>query len=449
MGLRQIKFIPYGIGFLIGVLFIASICLYFFSNGAPFSQGNIAVQKRDLPPSSFSFSQETYASLGDTSLLLKTSPPRLHLPDLRPHLIFYGRNGRPDASYEVPKLHFALQGGKALVAAFPQEKIYLIYDKKLTGPCKYTFSPDNCETLLSMTCDLEGNEAKVRLTLRDQEGHVISDGDGPQGNFSLPEKELVRTSQQGVWEIGKWRVDGTLLARQKARWMGVDRFLEKHGGDEFSTISGKQRIDFTDNEEFYSVFVKMGDFLVWKENRWQESDPSKETVDKPLLLVKKVEDRVMMLELWDVGGKSKVALNLIRTPEPFAPHNISRDFRFIGARTKTQVVFQINQLRMIVKPNDWFLLTAQGWKKLKTTEDIDDYVNRKLTGPLFVFEEVAKKDDRPVMIGTLFNPGRTEMHPIEVAMLPAGATPTAEQIVPQQKPIEEVKPQVITPLATH
>ncbi|MCP5507977.1 MAG: hypothetical protein H7A37_06730 [Chlamydiales bacterium] len=45
-------------------------------------------------------------------------------------------------------------------------------------------------------------------------------------------------------ELGKWRVDGTLLARQRARWYGPDMFLKRHGGDEFKDVSGKRRIDF-------------------------------------------------------------------------------------------------------------------------------------------------------------------------------------------------------------
>ena len=67
--------------------------------------------------------------------------------------------------------------------------------------------------------------------------------------FTLPEKEFARLSSLATWELGKWRVDGTLLARQKSRWYGVDKFIERHGGDEYKDKKGKQRIDFGEGEE--------------------------------------------------------------------------------------------------------------------------------------------------------------------------------------------------------
>lgn len=427
-------------------LFSLAIFLRFFG-AETLSQSQIPPATRDLPPSSFAQTKESYASLGEAALPLLTAPPRLHLPDLRGALVYCGRNGRPDSSADQPKLHFSMQSGKALFAAAPKEKIYLVYDKKLPPPCKYTFSPDNRETLLWMSAKAEGSEAEIELAMCDESGEIISEAD-PNSCFSLPEKEMLRMGQ-GTWEIGKWRVDGTLLARQKARWMGVDRFLEKHGGEEFAEMTGKHRIDFEENEAGYAVFVKAGDCLVWQDSEWKSIEPGKESIDRPLLHVKKVEERIMTLELWDVGGKSKIALNLIRMPDPFVPQNVARDFRFLGARTKTQVVFQINQERMIVRPNDWLILTPEGWRKIKSVNEIDDYVNRRLVGPLFVFEEIVRKEDRPVLVGTIFNPGRTEMHAIEVAMLPSGASPDTPTLIPAERPFQENKMPVATPIATH
>lgn len=445
MEIRQINYAFWIGGICIMSLLVVALYLFVFRTHT-FSQGEIAQGKRDLPANAFAFSPSVYASLGSASLQLKVSPPRLHLPDLRPHLIYYGKNGRPDAGFERTELHFALQGGKALVAVTPDEPIYLVYDKKIVSPCKYTFSPNNQETLVWFTATAENTEARVSLSMRDQEGNVLSEIDG-HGSFVLPEKELVRTAQSGVWELGTFRVDGTLLARQKARWVGVDRFLELHGGDEFAKVSGKHRIDFGQDENTYSVYVKTGDCLVWEDEHWMEKDPGKDTLQKPLLHVKKIEDRVMMLELWDVAGKGKVAMNLIRTPEHFSPDTVMRDFRFLGARTKTQVVFQIQDSRMIVRPNDWLLLTDEGWKKIKTAEDVDAYVSRKIIGPLFIFEDVAKKEEGHVMIGTLYNANRTEMQPIEVAVFSQNAH--EEATAPARDVEDEHKNATEIPLANH
>jgi hypothetical protein len=436
-----------------GALFVITLivcCLFcvsgylFFLRSDHFSQEAIASSKRNLPSSPFAFSPEAYAAIGAPVLHLACRPPRMHLPNLKPHLIYYGSNGRPDAKYERPKMHFGWQGGKTVISCFPGQKVYLAFDKKLSTGCKYTFAPENCETLVWFSADLDGNEAAVTVYMKDESGETLSDQDG-NSSFALQEKEPLRTTIQGPWEIGKWRVDGTLLARQKARWMGVDCFLEKHGGEEFAEVAGKHRIDFTEADEPYSVFVKAGDYLIWEDNRWKESQGRTDTGDKPLLYIKKIEDRVMMCELWDVGGKGKLGLNLIRTPEPFAIQNVTNDFHFLGARTKTQVVFQVNQSRMLIKPNDWFILTPDGWLKVTKAQEVDDYVNRRLIGPLFVFEEIGKKEDGMVMVGTLFNPSRTEEHRIEVAMMTTGSL---ESSGPHEK--EEIpRPVAVTPFATH
>lgn len=447
MQLKKIKLFYQGLASITALLLVGSLYLHFFYE-TDLVQSGIFTKKRELPVSAFTLAPTAYASIAAPYLQLKSVPPQLHLPDLRSHLCYYGRNGRPDAALDVPKLQFGLLNTKGVLPLAPQQKGYLIYDKKLSSGCKYTFSPNNEETMVWFTAELEGNEAKVTLAMRDEEGTIISNQDGP-GTFNLTEKEMQRQGQAN-WEIGKWRVDGTFLARQKAKWMGLDQFLEKFGGEEFSDILGKHRIDFGEADEAYFVFVRVGDCLAWDEDRWQSVTPGSSSVDKPLMVIKKIEERVMGIELWDVAGKAKVALNLIRTPEHFSPQTIASDFRFVGARTKTQVVFQINQERIIVKPHDWLLLTDEGWRKLKTIEEIDNYVNRKLIGPLFIFEEIAKKEDKPVLIGTIFNPSRTEMHPIEVSMASSnGSAPQQPATLPTEKAGDDSKVQVVTPIANH
>lgn len=444
MPLKRIKFFQGIVVACSTFLTIFAVCLFIF-HSKPLLQKEFGNPKRALPPLAFSFSPEDYAAVGEPVLYLKSTPPRLHLPDLRSFLIYFGRNGRPDAAIDTPKLYFGFQGNKSSMAVAPNQKIYLVYDKKLS-PCKYTFSPENQETMLWFVAEGEGNEANIKLAMRDSDGSVIEEADG-LGAFRLTEKEFIRTANQGPWDIGQWRVDGTLLARQKARWMGIDRFLEKHGGEEFSDWVGKQRIDFGDAEECYSVYVRIGDCLIWNDEKWQAVKPGAESLEKPLLVVKKVEDRVMMLELWDAAGKGKVCLNLIRMPENSSSQNVASDFRFLGARTKTQVVFEINRERMILKPNDWLVLTNEGWRKLKTADEIDDYVNRKIIGPLFVFEDVVRKEDKHVLVGTVFTPNRTEMHSVEVAMASANALPTPPVI--HEKSPEHQKIDAVTPIATH
>lgn len=409
----------------------------------------LSLDKRSLPKSSFEFVADQYINMNTNAFHLSYSPPRPRLPDLKNSLLYYGQCGRPDISLEKPKMFFSWNAAKSVISVSDNEKVYLSYDKKLQGACKYCFSPNNEPTMIWFKAAPNGKEAQLTVEMTEAED-IASLADDVNRNISLPEKEFTRSSSLGVWEIGKWRVDGSLLVRQKARWVGVDRFLENHGGQDFPGFADKHRVDFTEGEESYSVFVKKGDYLVWEKDRWQVASPDLHSQDKPILVIRKIEEKVMSMDLWDVEGKGKVALALVKAPEAFHHEQITRDFRFVGARTKTQIVFQIAEDRLIVKPNDWLLLTKEGWRKLSTASEVDDYVSRKLVGTLFIFNEIAKNGDKTVLNGSIYNPNRTELHEIEVAMLPTGATspnPTPGSLHEQRNPDQPA--QTITPIAIH
>lgn len=371
-----------------------------------------------LPKGSFEQAEEGYRFSTSPLLALNTAPPTMQLPDLRQQVIYYGKNGRPDAQSERTMLHFALNGNnKAVFTASPKEKIYLFYDKNAKNG-KYRFSEHNEKTSLWILGTPIDNEVQIVVSMENEKGEIISEP-ASFASFRLHEKEFNRVSSGASWEIGSYRVDGTLLARQKARWHGTDRFLEKHGGDDYQDITGKQRVDFGENEDIYSVFVKTGDCLSWDKNRWKVVVPGANSVLQPLMVVKKIDERLMNLELWDAEGKGKINLNLLKTTEPWSVQNtqtLQNMFKFLGSRTRTQCVFEINRERVILRPSDWLLLTSKGWKKLATGEEIDKYVKRQLSGTLFVFDGLIRKGEKQVMAGTLYSPARHECQPVELAL---------------------------------
>lgn len=441
---------------LFSTFLVASSGYLFFFSKQELIQEPPHVVVRTLPSSPFSFNEEKLLALGENILELKNAPLKRHLPDLRAHLVFSGKNSRPDAHFGDLKIQLSIQNGKVLKSVSPKEKVYLAFDKNLS-PCKYTFAKEGETTPFWLVPELNGNEVKITLSMVDHDGNVVTEDD-PLSHFTLVEKDATRQTPPQNFELSspksQWRVDGTLLARQKARWMGVDKFLEKHGGEEFLNVLGKHRIDFGEGDETYSVFVGNSDTLIWDKDlgRWIEKAPCKESVGKPLLVVKRVEDRVMMLELYEPEGKSKVTLNLIRAQEGFSPDHLASEFRFVGARTKSQVVFEIDQKRFMVKPNDWLVMTKEGWRKLKTPQEIDDYVSRRLVGTLFVFEEIGKKEDKPVLIGHMFNPSRTDSQTVEIAMTTSSK---AEQSLKKEgenvegERLRELKQEPLTPVAKH
>lgn len=407
--------------FACGVIVLLLLGSLYFSlmRQTAFSFSDHSVRKLEIPQGSFARSPQEYQAIGAPALSLAFSPLSIQLPDLRRYLIYYGKNGRPDAKDERPTLYFSFTGNKTPTSLFPGERLYLLYDKTAV-PNQYVFSPNNRPTPIWIEATAQGNQGLVKVAMKSESGQVIREP-AAYAEFSLPEKEFVRFG--GVpWELGKWRVDGTLLARQKARWFGLDKFLERHGGEEYQEIVNKQRIDFGEGDDIYSVYVGQGDCLIWDDGHWQNVKVGEASLKYILMCIKKIDERVMNLELWDVDGKGKITLNLVKANEAWLPQNLEQNFKFVGARTRSQFVFEISRERMLLSPHDWLLLTDSGWKKLSTPQQIDDYVERRTIGPLFVFDQVERKEDRQVILGTLFNAARTEMVSIELPFQQSGSS---------------------------
>lgn len=419
---KWITWINYGACVVIGLLLLAAIYFY-FATQTHFLEDNIIARKSELPKSSFARSSQEYEAIGPPALSLEFAPLSVQLPDLRRFLIYYGKNGRPDAKDDTLALYFTFVGNKTPSPILPGEKRYVLYDKQQM-PNQYVFSPDNAPTPVWIEATPQGNQATVKVRMKTENGKEISEPSA-YAQFTLPEKEFVRVGGT-VWELGKWRVDGTILARQRSRWYGLDKFLEKHGGEDYREWLGRQRVDFGEGDEAYSVYLGPNDCLIWKENRWQNIKPGEDTLSYALLCVKKIDERVMGLELWDIGGKGKVNLNLVKANEAWSPQSLEQNFKFLGARTRSQFVFEINKERMLLSPHDWLLFVDGAWKKLTTPKEIDDYVERKKIGPLFVFENVERKDDRQVIIGTLINAARTEIVTIELPLQQSGGAPSGK-----------------------
>lgn len=405
-------------GCLIGgsVLLGVATGWFWLKSSSPIKLCNLQSKNCSLPKNSFELPSIAYEQINGDLLALEQTPFKLQIPDLRQQIVYHGKNGRLDSQKNNTLLHFSLNGNKTIFSLTPGHKLYLIYDRT-SLPNHYILSPENEKTNLWIEAKSNDQEVELAVKLENDQGELIKEPES-HATFKLPEKELIK---QGIapWEIENWRVDGTLLARQRARWFGPDRFLEHHGGAEYQEMAIKHRLDFGENEEVYSVFVKPGDCLIWNNHQWQVILPGEESLNYPLLVVKKIEERLMNFELWDVEGKRKVVLNLLRSNEPWMAQNseiLKALFKFVGARTRTQYVFEINHERVVLSPSDWVLQTPKGWKKLLTEEEIDNYVKRKTIGTLFVFEKIFRKEERQIMKGVLYNPARNEFQEIELAL---------------------------------
>lgn len=361
--------------------------------------------------------EKDYDAIGAPLFQAKWSPITLQLPDLRNVLFYYGVNSRPDAKAGAIRLQFGVGPGggttnmpNTLAAVAPGEPLYLVYERG-QGAGRYVFSPNNEKTSLWIVAQPEENSAKIQLFLQDEEGRRVQEP-AVRMAFNLTQKELARSGPSN-WFFGTVRVDGTLLARQKARWFGQDLFLNDHGGDEYANVLQKERIEFGEGSDRYVVYVGPDSCLIWKDNRWQALSSVADTTSYPLLCVKKIEERLLRFELWDVDGKARILLTLLRSTEPWNPTLLQKDFVFMTARTLSQYIFEIRKERTTLRVNDWFVLTKEGWKRLATPQQIDAYVEEKEPGVLFVLEGIKEKGGMRVLFGMLYNTTRSAKAEVE------------------------------------
>lgn len=379
-----------------------------------------------MPSPSFSPKNSNYAEIGKNALQLEYRAPQMRLPDLRNTLLYVGKNMRPDAQgSEI--LFFSLNN-----APFPvksREKIYLI---SKGGPqSAYLLSPDNRPTSLWFQAESRPNGVGVSVRVRDEEGNIVQE---PEERAELLLSENQTISQQGKgFMLDQFKADPALFSRQKAKWYGGDVFLDDHGGKDFEELLGKQRIQFGEGDEAYIIHLDKGDVMIWKDGHWELPKKGEPTQNYPLAKVIKVEDRLLSFELFDVAGRSKVTLNLVKLQDSanLLP-SIAHDFQFIGARTKMHSMFKVNNKREIVGPGDWFLHTAAGWQKIKSSKEIDAYVNDEMPGTLLVIDRFEKQNENQWLAATLYNLHRSKSDAVQIP-LKAHAD---EKVQKQKEPID-------------
>jgi hypothetical protein len=388
-----------------------------------------AVQVRDekphLPVTSFTPKDKKHVPLDAASLQLEYKSPKMRLPDLRNFIFYYGHNLRPDAK-DADNLFFSLGPVSETNPTFSvhsKEKLFLVIQDNSEYP--YALSPGNRPTTLWFEPEFRSNGTSVQVRMKDEQGHVVQE---PQdrANFTLTEKPPA-TGANKSFMLDQFRADATLFSRQKAKWHGSDQFLEDHGGIEFEPNFGKQRIQFGEAEDLYTVYLDKGDVMVWKEGKWMVPEPGKSTTGYPLARVSKIEERTMGVELFDVSGRNKVNLTLLKLMEPKLVMN-THDFEFIGARTRIHSMFFVGGQREIVGPDDWFLHTQDGWKKLKTAKEIDAYVSGVNPGDLLVINKIEKLNENQWLSATLYSRSRSNSEPV---MLPLRAQGNDMEVEPE------------------
>ncbi|WP_348663354.1 hypothetical protein [Chlamydia vaughanii] len=351
---------------------------------------------------------------------------RERLPDLRQEVVFLGSNKRPDAF--GGKFFLELASSKDRCAASANEKIYLQASPSSEGTL-FTFSPGGKPTDLWLECRPSSveNRVEVRVRLIGVNREIVT---------SPKEREVLYLTAPAkgleVWEIGGVRVDASFPVKQKIRRIGSDKFLLMHGGADYADKAGKERVDFVAlSGENYSRYLAVGDILLWDGNRWQTCGEFQgESARASLLEVKKIDDKMMVIELWNVGGTSRQSMSLVKSASSSIEiAEIVKEFEFVGMRSWSRPIVQAGGQRMILSPDDWIVYAGESWEKIVRKEQLEDYLSGKTQGPLLVFDKIEKDSRGFVLRGHVFNAQRTLVESVTLPLkqgFDSGAVSKAE-----------------------
>lgn len=189
-----------------------------------------------------------------------------------------------------------------------------------------------------------------------------------------------------------------------AKWYGTDLFLEMHGGEDYKNLIGKQKIFF---EESPPAYLGIGDKVFWINGRWTSQPKG----NVPQLVLRKIGNNDLKLEVLVPGGET-IPVILPKLQSTFEPFNIN-EWKFVSLTLQRQFIFQVKDNRLLLRPQDWLLFYNGAWLNLKTTEEIDNYIQGKTPGLLLVINKVRGLSGKLILTSTLFNVPRSNTRIIE------------------------------------
>ncbi|MDN3506148.1 MAG: hypothetical protein P0S96_02860 [Simkaniaceae bacterium] len=193
-------------------------------------------------------------------------------------------------------------------------------------------------------------------------------------------------------------------ALASGKWLGPDLFFREYGGSEFRPLGLKQQVEVGKDV----LYLGEGDFLSFRDGSWVNVGRLENAdSDAPLAQVLRVGND-LELEAWDVDG----------FPLFFARLGLERkgglrfmpDQVFSGAklRTTSQVSCKMGKKRFVLSAGDWILQVKEGWRKIRSAEEIQAFLDHEVRGLLVVVDRV---DPSGRVSGKVFNEMRTELQP--------------------------------------
>lgn len=380
-------------------LLVAIACLFQCRQNEPVVNPPI----NPSPPmsSTYSFKQgkPLSNSLLETPFQLASTPRYIKLPDVRSVFLYYGCNERPDRNLGQLRFQFGLRGSSTVCSVQADEKVYLRFDGHAN---KWTIS--ETPTILTASFSPLDTGVAIRVTVFNEDGTAITTPHELHFFTVLP-TPMPQTAGPESWTLGDEPVDNSILDRQGAIWWGQDEVIHCLGGEEMKEQACRERIQFGTDHDAYVLWMAEGDCFVFDQNRWIATSPGQDSLKKPLLRVKSIDQRTIRFDLWDAEGSRHIAFEL---PKRDVNKEVSvPKIKLIGAKSRRSWIAEIQGKRIVLAPDDWIVLTQHGFVTLDTTENLEDFIEGRIMGELFAFSGIERVNGEMCLVGTFFDMSRT------------------------------------------
>lgn len=330
----------------------------------------VKIEKEVLPSDEISF-----------SLKLNSGSLGFSIPDLQKQMTFSFDPPRPDGELKEKRLLVRMvETGKSKRVVLPCR-----LDLEFQGT-QLRFAKEKSLFWIDLA-ELPSGEIEGLSWIFCEEGTKID-----AGQFRLFAGEC---PIQGAQEFPEGSIFKTLA---EAKWLGKDLLRPADSGE---------RIELSELLELH-----VGDWLVFREGKWQKSNAPEK--DIPIAKFQSLTPKMLILEAWDGAEHTRIGLQL----SPGTPFKMRAEelISSLRVRSEKQISCMLEKQCVVLKVGDWVLKSAGRWKVLRKKDDKDAFFNGKLSGELFILDQILQKHGQKVIQGRLFNPGRTQIVAVEMAL---------------------------------
>lgn len=356
----------------------------------------------DMSSSYHSFEVTTnYDSIGSGVLSLTPRRNSSLIPDLSRDIVFLAKSSRPDMNLKDGSFLIKTRGGADSVVVAPGEQVFLECNIGKNGENSYSFTNRRTPLWIRPLAAGRGDlnlEVGLFMPSKQNEGFVEE-----IGQVNLPQlRSLVSDANEPSY----------LTSVRGMRWWGNDMLFREYGGIEYSILAQKQKIEIKSESGSFFYFLHPGEYIEWVDGAWRETSLEKSNPSLPLAKIKSLSGRYIEVEVWDENGfYPQILKTELQSP---VKNGVKNDLAGCTARLRSssQITCMLGKRRLIIKEGDWILKAGKSWKILRRSKDIDDCINHKILGELFIFDCLEKQQGKLFIKGRLFDEMRTTVQPI-------------------------------------